>query len=220
MLLVEDEADLRLVTSAYLRSRGYWVLEASDVASARERLAAGPVAVVVLDLGLPGEDGLALVAELRSGDTPVIVVTGRGRESDRVAGLEFGADDYLVKPFSQRELAARVAAILRRQRRSETTPVLAFGRLAINTDAREAHVLGDPVALTRLEYDLLVFLASNPGRSYSHEQLLSAVWGSSAAWQSQRTVSEHVYRLRQKLQLAEGRPRIATVRGIGYRFDP
>lgn len=221
VLLVEDEKDLRLVTGTYLKAHGYKVLEANAAAGARRQLAAGEIDVVVLDLGLPDEDGLGLLRALRhTSDVAVLVVTGRGEEPDRVVGLELGADDYLVKPFSQRELIARIAAVLRRRRPAESGRMLRFGPLAIDTAARETFVLAEHVPLTRLEYDLLVFLASTPGHSYTHEQLLSAVWDSSSEWQSPNTVSEHIYRLRRKLQLGNGTPRIATVRGIGYRFDP
>jgi len=221
VLLVEDERDLRLVTSTYLQTHGCRVIEAGDGRQARAQLGSAEIDVVVLDLGLPDEDGLGLLRELRSSaNVPVVVVTGRGEESDRVVGLELGADDYLVKPFSHRELVARITAVLRRARTAEPASVLRFGPLAIDVDARTASVLEQPITLTRLEYELLVFLASSPGRSYSREQLLNAVWGSSSEWQRADTVSEHVHRLRRKLSIAGPRPRIATVRGIGYRFDP
>ncbi len=221
VLLVEDERDLRLVTSTYLQAHGCRVVEAGDGRQARARLGSAEIDVVVLDLGLPDEDGLVLLRELRTGaNLPVVVVTGRGEEPDRVVGLELGADDYLVKPFSQRELVARITAVLRRSRPAEPVSLLRFGPLAIDTDARAAFVLEQPITLTRLEYELLVFLASSPGRSYSREQLLNAVWGSSSEWQRADTVSEHVHRLRRKLSIDGSRPRISTVRGIGYRFDP
>lgn len=221
MLLVDDEDDLRAVTGVYLRAHGYVAVEAADGHGARRALASQHIDIVLLDLGLPDEDGLGLLRELRgASDVAVVVVSGRSDEPDRVVGLELGADDYLVKPFSQRELVARIAAVLRRRRPPPQTRVLRFGALAIDTAARETFVLERPVALTRLEYELLVFMAAAPGRSYTHEQLLSAVWESSSEWQSANTVSEHVYRLRRKLSLGSGRPRIATVRGIGYRFDP
>ena len=214
---MEDESDVRLVTATYLREHAYEVVEAGDGGAARRALAEHSVDVVVLDLGLPDEDGLGLLRWV--GDAAVVVVTGRGDEPDRVVGLELGADDYLVKPFSQRELIARIGAVLRR-RRPAPDRLLRFGELVIDTQARETFVLERPVALTRLEYDLLVYLATRPGRSFTHEQLLSAVWESSSDWQSVSTVSEHVYRLRRKLRLEDGRPRISTVRGVGYRFDP
>ncbi len=221
MLLVEDERDVRLVTATYLQAHGYRVIEAGDGRQARERLQSAAVDVIVLDLGLPDEDGLLFLRELPGlANVPVVVVTGRGEEPDRVVGLELGADDYLVKPFSQRELVARIAAVLRRTRPAAPSTVLRFGALVIDTDARSTFVLDRSIALTRLEYELLVFLASSPGRSYSREQLLNAVWDSSSEWQRPDTVSEHIHRLRRKLSMDDKRPRIATVRGVGYRFDP
>ncbi|MGA2928822.1 MAG: response regulator transcription factor [Solirubrobacteraceae bacterium] len=221
MLLVEDEPDVRLVTGTYLRAHGYGVIEAGDGRQARRCLDGGEIDVVVLDLGLPDEDGLGLLRELRTGPSvPVVVVTGRGEEPDRVVGLELGADDYVVKPFSQRELVARIKAVLRRARPAESANVLRFGPLSIDLDARETFVHSEAVMLTRLEYELLVYLASSPGRSYSREQLLNAVWASSSEWQRPDTVSEHIHRLRRKLAMDHVRPRIATVRGVGYRFDP
>jgi DNA-binding response OmpR family regulator len=222
VLCVEDEGDLRLVTGRYLAARGYDVLEADGSATARRRLAGGTVDVVILDLGLPDGDGLDLLREVRrDGDVGVIIVTGRAEEPDRVLGLELGADDYLVKPFSQRELVARIGALLRRRGGPPRAGnVLRFGPLAIDTAAREVTVDTRGVTLARREYELLAFLAGHPGRTYTHEQLLAQVWGSSREWQSTRTLSEHVYRLRRKLALDGSGPRIATVRGVGYRFDP
>jgi DNA-binding response OmpR family regulator len=219
VLLVEDAVDLRQVMSIFLRAHGYEPVEAGDGAGGRREIDRRHVDLVVLDLGLPDEDGLGLLRELAE-RVPVVVVTARGEEPDRVVGLELGADDYLVKPFSQRELVARIAAVLRRSKSAHAESVLRFGPLAIDTDAREAFLLGRPVALTRREYELLAYLASTPGRSHTREQLLGAVWSSSSDWQTPDTVGEHVYRLRRKLGLGEDRPRIATVRGVGYRFDP
>lgn len=218
VLLVEDAEDLRQVVKAYLQAHGYGVREAEDAAGARRELDQHLVELVVLDLGLPDGDGLQLLREL-AGGVPVVVVTARGEESDRVVGLELGADDYLVKPFSQRELVARIAAVLRRSRPPERSSVLRFGPLVIDVAAREVFVDERQVALTRLEYELLTYLAGAPGRSFTREQILEGVWGSSAEWQTPETVSEHVYRLRRKLALDGDRPRIATVRGVGYRFD-
>lgn len=218
MLLVEDAHDLRQVVKTYLQAHGYEVREAEDAGGARRELDQHSVELVVLDLGLPDGDGLQLLREL-DGGVPVVVVTARGEESDRVVGLELGADDYLVKPFSQRELVARIAAVLRRSGPTQMSSELHFGPLVINLAGREVFVLGCEVALTRLEYELLTYLASAPGRSFTRQQILEAVWGSSAEWQTAETVSEHVYRLRRKLALDGDRPRIATVRGVGYRFD-
>jgi two-component system response regulator ResD len=166
VLLVDDERDLRLVTSTYLKARGYAVLQAGDARSARRALELREVDVVVLDLGLPDEDGLELLPGLPR-DVAVLVVSARSEEPDRIVGLELGADDYLVKPFSQRELVARIAAVLRRRAPSEPARSLRFGPLAIDTAAPEVSVLSRPVALSRLEYELLVFLARSPARSFS-----------------------------------------------------
>jgi two-component system response regulator ResD len=219
VLLVEDERDQRLVTAAYLQSNGCAVIEAGTAAAARQELGRREIDVMVLDLGLPDRDGLDLLRTIDRG-IRVIVVSGRGEEPDRVVGLELGADDYLTKPYSQRELLARIKAVLRRSDRDEVRQVLRYGKLAIDTAARETFVLSRPVALTRREYELLLCLASKPGRTFSREELLNTVWDSSAQWQGADTVSEHVYRLRRKLGLAGQRPTIATVHGVGYRFDP
>ena len=202
----------------YLQSNGFDVVEADDGDSARRALAAGGLDLVILDLGLPDQNGLEVLRDLRStSGVAVIVVTARGEEADRVAGLELGADDYVVKPVSLRELTARIGAVLRRGAYEEAAARLRFGRLAIDTTAREVTVDGRPVELTRLEYDLLTYLAAAPRRTFTYEQLLVAVWGSSTDWQARSTVSEHIYRLRRKLG---GAAPIATMRGVGYRFDP
>jgi DNA-binding response OmpR family regulator len=221
ILVVDDDEDLRLVTTTYLRAHGYEVQEARDAAGARQALADLSADVVVLDLGLPDDDGLNLVREIRlDGPIPVVVVSGRDAVGDRIAGLDLGADDYLVKPFSQPELGSRIRAVIRRSRLAEQPDAeLIFGRLTVDPRARTAYIDGDEVPLTRLEYELLEFFARSPGRSFSHDQLLQSVWASSTNWQSEKTVSEHVYRLRTKLGLAGRRPSITTVRGVGYRFD-
>ena len=222
VLLVDDDTDLCLVTSTFLRSRGYQVHGVHDAAGARQALAEQPPDVVVLDLGLPDDDGLNLVQEIRARSrTPVLVVSGRDSVGDRIAGLDLGADDYLVKPFAQPELGSRIRAVARRCNGADAPPSrLTYGRLTLDTAARRTFVDGAEVALTRLEFDLLVFLARQPGRSFTHDALLRAVWGSSAHWQSEKTVSEHVYRLRTKLGLVDTAPALTTVRGVGYRFDP
>ncbi|WP_018686478.1 response regulator transcription factor [Actinokineospora enzanensis] len=223
VVLVEDEPDLAAMSRDYLTRDGFRVLPAADVRAALRLLGAEEVDLVVLDLGLPDGNGLDLLRELRGKDNPlpVIVVTGRGEEADRVVGLELGADDYVVKPYSQRELAARVRAVLRRARPAPA-PVTAIrvGGLEIDTNAREVRRAGTPIALTPREYGLIEFLAAAPGQTFSREQLLDHVWGSSSRWQAATTVDEHVYRIRRKL-VAAGvtEPRITTVRGFGYRLD-
>jgi two-component system response regulator RegX3 len=171
-------------------------------------------------LGLPDGSGLELLRALRSTSRlSVIVITGRGAEADRVAGLEIGADDYLVKPFSQRELVARIRAVLRRSQPPEVPAVLQIGSLRIDTAARQASADGVFLTLRPKGYTLLEMLGEAPGRAFSTEQVLERVWG--ASWQQPATVIEHVYRLRGKLAaLPTPAPRITTVRGYGYRLDP
>jgi DNA-binding response OmpR family regulator len=223
---VDDNDDLRLVTATYLRAHAYEVYEAADAAGARRMFGEVQPDAVVLDLGLPDDDGLNVVREIRvKTTTPVLVVSGRDTVGDRIAGLDLGADDYLVKPFSHPELGARLNAVLRRSRMLESQPrgpvsTLTFGPLRIDSAGHKAAVDGRDVPLTRLEFALLAFLARSPGRSFTYEKLLRSVWGSSAGAQSEKTVSEHVYRLRNKLALPQPGPAITTVRGVGYRFDP
>ncbi|MCA1705727.1 MAG: response regulator transcription factor, partial [Actinobacteria bacterium] len=180
------------------------------------------VDLIVLDLGLPDGNGLDLLRTLRStNNVPVIIVTGRSDEADRVIGLELGADDYLVKPFSQRELAARIRAVLRRARPDQLPSIIRLGSLLIDTAARQIRTTTTPIALTPLEYTLLTFLATSPGQTFSPQQLLEHVWNSSGQWQTPSTVAEHIYRVRRKLIAHDvTAPRITTVRGFGYRLDP
>jgi two-component system response regulator ResD len=223
-MLIEDDVDLVAMCDAYLTRAGFQIATAADTRSARTCLGQERFDLVVLDLGLPDGDGLDLLRTLRQGGAeqlPVIVVTGRGDEADRVVGLELGADDYLVKPFFVRELVARIRAVLRRAGSDAQAPtVIHLGGLVIDTDAHVIRAAGEPIELTPREYKLLEFLATTPGRVYSREQLLAHVWESSVAWQAPSTVDEHVYRIRRKLAGADVRiPKITTVRGFGYRLD-
>jgi two-component system response regulator ResD len=225
IMLIEDDRDLVAMCDAYLTRSGFVVEVAADARTAHTTLSGQRVDLVVLDLGLPDGDGLDLLRSLRQGDSaalPVIVVTGRGEEADRVVGLELGADDYLVKPFFLRELVARIRAVLRRSGTEVPSPtVIHLGGLVIDTGAHVIRAAGEPIELTPREYTLLEFLATTPGRVYSREQLLANVWESSVQWQAPATVDEHVYRIRRKLTNAGVRvPRITTVRGFGYRLDP
>ncbi|MGI5467630.1 response regulator transcription factor [Streptomyces sp. CA-132043] len=224
--LIEDEPDLVAMSRAYLEREGFAVVSASDVRSARAVLRCHPVDLAVLDLGLPDGNGLDLLRSMRDEDgPPVIIVTARGEETDRVLGLELGADDYVVKPFSQRELAARVRAVLRRttpredKGKAERRPVLQLGDLIVDTGARQVRSVGGPIAFTPREYALLEFLSASPGQTFSPGQLLERLW-EGADWQDPATVTEHVYRVRRKLLAAGvGAPQITTVRGFGYRLD-
>ena len=223
VLVVDDEAMVRDVLVRYLSLEGFEVTEAADGRSALERIADSAPDLVVLDLMLPGIDGYEVLRQLRvSSQTPVIMLTARGEETDRIVGLELGADDYVTKPFSPREVVARVRAVLRRT--SDTGPaadgVLMFDEITIDRGRRELVVRGEVVATTRKEFDLLTFLASSPGLAFTRTQLLEEVWD--FAWDGDSsTVTVHVRRLRAKVEADPSAPRhIVTLWGVGYRFDP
>jgi DNA-binding response OmpR family regulator len=222
VLVIDDEPIVREVVARYLRRDGHDTLEAADVESAREALREHSPSLVVLDLMLPGGDGLDLCREIRAaGDLPVIMLTARAEEADRIVGLELGADDYVTKPFSPRELTARVRTVLRRAMPpSNGGKRLVFGELEIDQSTREVFVAGEPVRLTAKEFDLLAFLARHPRQVFSRQQLMDAVWGYEAAFET-GTVTVHVRRLREKVEGDPARPRwIETVWGVGYRFRP
>lgn len=226
ILVVDDEPMVREVVAQYLEKDGFAVSEAADGTEAMAWLEANTPGLVVLDIMLPGTDGLSVLRHLRGdGEVPVILLTARADEIDRVVGLELGADDYVVKPFSPRELVARVRTVLRRTSTTSTpdggTEVLEFGDLRIDTRAREVVVAGRIVTLTPKEYDLLAFLASAPRQVFSRRQLLTQVWDSAPEYQDPATVTVHIGRLRQKLEPDPDDPRwIDTVWGVGYRFEP
>ena len=177
---------------------------------------------MILDIMFPGASGLDLLAEMRKRtDVPVILLTARAEETDRILGLELGADDYVVKPFSPRELVARVRTVLRRARPDMVEEVVEFDGFSIDSRSREVIIDGGRVELTAKEFDLLLFLASNPRQVYSRSQLLEQVWDSSPEWQDPATVTVHVRRLRKKLEVDPSQPRwLETVWGVGYRFNP
>jgi DNA-binding response OmpR family regulator len=222
VLVVDDEPTIREIVVAYLKRDGYRTLEAADGNRARELLESETPNLVVLDVMLPGTDGLELCRWIRSrSKLPVIMLTARGEESDRIVGLELGADDYVTKPFSPRELAARVRTVLRRAEPPQTEEEqLSFDGLVLDAGAREVRRLGKPVRLTAKEFDLLWFLASHPRRVFSRDDLMRRIWGYSAALDT-GTLTVHVRRLREKLEDDPSRPRhLETVWGIGYRFTP
>ena len=222
VLVVDDEPIVRDVVVRYLERDGFTTLEAADGDRARELIEAGEAELVVLDLMLPGMDGLELCRWIRSrSDLPVIMLTARGEEADRIVGLEFGADDYVTKPFSPRELSARVRTILRRADNTIARPErLQFGEIVLDGASREVTRAGAPVALTAREFDLLWFLASNPRRVFSRSHLMDRVWGHLPALDT-GTVTVHVRRLREKLEPDPARPtHLQTVWGVGYRLDP
>jgi DNA-binding response OmpR family regulator len=224
VLVVDDEPMVREVVARYLRLDGFRVDEAADGSTALDWLIAHRPDLVVLDIMLPGADGLTILRRLREkDDVPVILLTARAEEVDRVVGLELGADDYVVKPFSARELVARVRSVLRR---STTRPmaddarVLDFGDLRIDPLTREVTVDGQRIELTPKEFDLLGVLARSPRQVFSRRQLLAQVWDSAPEYQDAATVTVHVGRLRQKLERDPENPRwITTSWGVGYRFE-
>lgn len=222
VLVVDDEPRVREVVAAYLEREGFRPIEAADAEQARRVLEGPAPDLVILDVMFPGASGFDLLAELRrNSPVPVILLTARAEESDRVAGLELGADDYVVKPFSPRELVARVRSVLRRTEGTVEERSLEFDSLVIDPRSREATLGGAPVELTAREFDLLLYLASHPRQVFTREQLLRAVWGSSSEWQDPATVTVHVGRIRRKVESDPHEPRwITTVWGVGYRFEP
>lgn len=221
ILLVEDDPAVLRVTRDRLERDGFRVETAVDGATALAALATETPDLVVLDLRVPGFEGFDVLAAVRRlSDVPVVVVTGRSDELDRVVGLEMGADDYLVKPFSARELSARVRSVLRRARPQREHHELKFDGLVIDPATREVVVDGQLVPMTSREFDLLHFLASSPRQVFTRAQLLRHVWSSSPDWQDAATVTEYVHRLRNKIEAEPHRPRwITTVWGVGYRFE-
>lgn len=225
VVVVDDEDLVREVVSDYLTRDGFRVLVAGDGVQAHALLQRERPQLAIIDVMLPGRDGLSLVRELRTAGSvlPIILLTAKTDEVDRIVGLELGADDYVTKPFSPRELVARVRSVLRRStgalERSAGRTLGSRG-LVIDTESREVRVHGTLVELTPKEFDLLACLAATPRRVYSHESLLRQVWDSSAEWQDPATVTVHVGRLRRKLGGHADAGWITTVWGVGYRFDP
>ncbi|HEX6302106.1 MAG TPA: response regulator transcription factor [Acidimicrobiia bacterium] len=221
ILVVDDEPELRNMLRRYLEAEGFDVAVAADGETALSRIRNAPPDLMVLDVGLPGADGLAVLRETRSlSEVPVIMLTARAEEVDRVVGLTIGADDYIAKPFSPRELVARVRAVLRRgvRGRVETDESLQFEGLGLDLAGRQVGVDGRGVDLSALEFDLLAALASAPGRVFTRAQLLERVWG----WDyfgPERVVDVHIGNIRKILGDDAADPRfIATVRGVGYKF--
>ena len=220
VLVVDDDPIVLDVVVRYLERDGFRTLTAADGETARALLERESPSLVVLDVMLPEIDGLSLCRWIRaSSDLPVILLTARGEEADRIVGLELGADDYVTKPFSPRELATRVRTVLRRT--SSAAPraeQLTIGELALNAATREAHRDGELLKLTVKEFDLLWFLASNPNHVFSRDQLMDRVWGYAAALDT-GTVTVHVRRLREKIERDPAQPQVLeTVWGVGYRL--
>jgi len=222
VLVVDDEPTVRSVVAEYIRADGSRVTEVADGRAALDVVANDRPDVVVLDVMLPEVDGFEVLASIREiGELPVIMLTARVGEADRIAGLDLGADDYVVKPFSPRELAARVRSILRRTRAQTGGDVIDLGRIVVDEPSREVTVDGSPVETTPREFELLVHFARSPGRAFSRAELLEAVWKSSAEWQDPSTVTVHVRRLRRQIEQDPDKPlHLLTVWGVGYRFEP
>jgi two-component system response regulator ResD len=222
VLVVDDDPTVAEIVTGYLDRAGYVVDRAGDGPDALARAAAHWPDLVVLDLMLPGMDGLEVCRRMRGqGPVPVIMLTARGDEDDRILGLEVGADDYVTKPFSPRELVLRVESVLRRTRPAPAAAsgLLRAAGLTVDPAARRATKNGTELALTIREFDLLSFFLRHPGRAFSREELMREVWG----WDfgDLSTVTVHVRRLRGKVEDDPARPRIVqTVWGVGYRFDP
>lgn len=221
ILVVDDEPELRQMLHRYLEAEGFEVAEASDGETALSRLRNSPPDLMVLDVGLPGTDGFIVLQETRRlSDVPVIMLTARAEEVDRVVGLTIGADDYIAKPFSPRELVARIRAVLRRgaRGRPETDERIEFESITLDLAGRRVGVDDRDVELSALEFDLLAALASAPGRVFTRTQLLERVWG----WDyfgPERVVDVHIGNIRRVLEDDAADPRfIGTVRGVGYRF--
>ena len=222
VLVVDDDPTVSDVVRRYLERDGFVVESTADGAATLAAAAARPPDLVVLDLGLPGVDGLEVCRQLRSnGPVPIVMLTARGSETDRILGLELGADDYVTKPFSPRELVLRVQSVLRRAA-STAVPVpagvLTDGGLVVDTAAHQVTIDGRRIALTTREYDLLVFFLRHPGEAFERTVLLELVWGWTYA--DATTVTVHVRRLREKVEMDPALPvRIVTVWGVGYRYE-
>jgi DNA-binding response OmpR family regulator len=223
ILLVDDEDSVQKLLAYPLEREGFRVLQARDGEEALTRFASEDVDLVVLDIMLPRLDGLEVCKRLRAeSQVPIIMLTARDDELDKVLGLELGADDYITKPFSIREFRSRVRALLRRasaaRQAGQDGEVIAVGELTITPARRTVEVRADNVQLTYVEFELLRILASNPGRVYSRRMLLEALWGG-ADYREPRTIDVHVRHLREKLESDPAAPEyILTVRGVGYRF--
>jgi DNA-binding response OmpR family regulator len=213
---------VREVVTRYLERDGFRVDATGDGLTALELARTRPPDLLILDVMLPSKDGFSVLQELRkTSSVPVILLTARTDETDRVLGLELGADDYVVKPFSPRELSARVRSVLRRTNPEQPVTRLEFEGLTIEPKTREVKVGDELVDLTPREFEVLAFLASHPRQVFSRGQLLQQVWDSSAEWQDPATVTVHMRRLRTKLETDPQDPRwLLTVWGVGYRFEP
>ena len=227
ILVVDDEPSIREIVSLYLKRSGYEVTTAADGQAAVVALARQPFDLVVLDLMLPQIDGLEITRRLRTtSETPIIMLTARSAEIDRILGLEMGADDYVTKPFSPQELVSRVRAVLRRSQRAQQATLdtaeraLVYGDLRIDPQKRLVEARGQEIVLTAREFDLLWLLARHPRQVFNRDQLLDLVWGITE-YIDASTITVHVRRLREKIEADPANPRyIQTMWGVGYKFEP
>ena len=226
ILIVEDDRTLRQALTFNLAREGYEAVTAADGENAMAIARAQRLDLILLDVMLPGMSGVEVLRTLRREgvDTPVIILSAKGEEIDRVVGLKVGADDYVAKPFSRPELLARIEAVLRRQRRSSgesdaRAETLRVGPIEIDRERRELRISGGPVHVTTKEFELLAYLADHPGRIFTRDQLLTRIWGYDYMGDG-RTVDVHVSWLRSKLRAVDGHNYFRTVRGVGYAFAP
>ncbi len=222
--IVEDEPSISEIVSLYLKRAGYTVSAYADGLTASEALSRQLPDLVILDVMLPGVDGFVLTRQLRDrSDVPIILLTSRREEADRIAGLELGADDYVVKPFSPQELVSRVRAVLRRTRTSVepiTEHALTIGDLSINPQTRSVSLAGQEITLTAKEFDMLYYLARRPRQVFTRDQLLEGIWGM-AEYIDPGTVTVHIRRLREKIEKDPAAPaHLLTVWGVGYKYEP
>lgn len=224
ILIADDNPEIVDILETYARREGYQVLRASDGVAAMALFLKESPQLVLLDVMMPGKDGFAVCREIRSqSDTPVILITARGEDADRIMGLDIGADDYIVKPFSPAEVMARVRAVLRRLAPPEAgKDTVHIGSLRVSLTDYQASILDAPVALTRKELEILWLLIGNPGKVFSRDNLLNSIWGYDYFGDA-RTVDTHIKRLRAKLDAMPGMPdsawEIKTIWGVGYKFE-
>lgn len=218
VLLIDDEPGIRDLIKEYMAGGGYEPDEAGDGLIALEMASGKDYDIIVLDIMMPGMDGWSVARNIRkTSDVPIIMLSARGEEYDKLLGFDMGIDDYMVKPFSPKELLARVRALTARRRRETSGRKLAYGSLVIDLDGRKVISFGEPLQLTPKEFELLAFLAENPGKAFTRDHILSAVWGYDFEGDD-RTVDTHIKQLRERL--GESRKLIVTVWGTGYKFDP
>lgn len=220
VLVLEPDPECRSTLAEALRVAGFTVVEAGDGMEAFAAADHQKLDLVVMEMRLPVISGLEVLAHFAERRTPVVVASSLDGEEARIRALDLGADDYVQKPYSAREVVARAKAVLRRTNRAATRPVMTFNGLTIDLDGREVRVKDTVVETTAKEFDLLAYLAASPGTVFTRDRLLQSVWHSSSAWQQPGTVTEHIRRLREKIEDTPARPKwLVTIRGVGYKFE-